>query len=142
MMAIIVAAEFGGQEWGNYVHDGGPGGIFSLLPYVPAFAGLIFLGNWLRDSKPRQDPPRLEPVCLTIGCRQSAMNRQKTILFVIALTLIGSTAGILAHLRTNQKLGLPGVTTAPLAEPDPDGIKVDVVLRSRCLILVLCRTRR
>ena len=62
MMAIIIAAEFGGQEWGNYVHDGGPGGIFSLLPYVPAFAGLIILANWLRDSKPRQDSPRPESV--------------------------------------------------------------------------------
>ena len=62
MMAIILASEFGGQEWGNYIHDGGPGGIFSLLPYVPAFAGLIILGNWLRDSKPRSDSPNLEPV--------------------------------------------------------------------------------
>jgi hypothetical protein len=56
------------------------------------------------------------------------MTRRKTILFAIALVLIGSTAGMLAHLRSNQKLGLPGVTTVPLAEPDADGIKVDVVL--------------
>ena len=61
MMAIIIAAEFGGQEWGNYVHDGGPGGIFSLLPYVPAFAGLIILANWLRDPKPPENSTNLEP---------------------------------------------------------------------------------
>jgi len=61
------------------------------------------------------------------------MTRHKTILFVVAIALIGSTAGLLAHLRTNQKLGLPGVTTVPLAEPDPDGIKVEVVLPEQVL---------
>lgn len=48
MMLIILAAELGGQDWGNYVHDGGPGGIFSLLPYVPALFGLMYLEQWLR----------------------------------------------------------------------------------------------
>jgi exosortase len=57
MLLIILAAEVGGQSWGNYVHEGGPLGIFSLLPYVPAFAGLILLGNWLRDPKPTDSPP-------------------------------------------------------------------------------------
>ena len=61
------------------------------------------------------------------------MTRHKTILFVVAIALIGSTAGLLAHLRTNQKLGLPGLTTVPLAEPDPDGIKVEVVLPEQVL---------
>jgi exosortase len=50
MLTIIVAAELGGQEWGNRVHDGGPVGIFSLLPYVPAFLGLIGLGYVLREA--------------------------------------------------------------------------------------------
>jgi len=54
MLAIVIAAEFWGQEAGNYVHEGGPGGIFSLLPYVPAFIGLLYLERRL------QDPP-LEP---------------------------------------------------------------------------------
>lgn len=61
------------------------------------------------------------------------MSRQRTILFVIALALIGSTAGMLAHLRTNQKLGLPGVTTAPIPGADSDGIKVEVVLPEQVL---------
>jgi hypothetical protein len=34
MLTIIIAAEMGGQEWGSYVHEGGPGGVFSLLPYL------------------------------------------------------------------------------------------------------------
>ncbi len=49
MMTIVFAAEAFGQEWGNYVHYGGPFGILSLLPYVPAIAGLMFLGCLLRE---------------------------------------------------------------------------------------------
>jgi exosortase len=51
MLTIIVAAEFGGQSAGNYVHEGGPMGIFSLLPYIPAFGGLLLLGHWLREPE-------------------------------------------------------------------------------------------
>jgi Protein of unknown function (DUF3485) len=61
------------------------------------------------------------------------MTRQKTLLFAIALTLIGSTAGMLAHLRTSQKLGLPGVTTIPISQSDADGVKVEVVLPEQVL---------
>jgi hypothetical protein len=42
------------------------------------------------------------------------MNRQKTILFVAVLALISATAALLAHAKSNQKLGVPGVKTAPL----------------------------
>jgi exosortase len=53
LLAIIVAAEMGGQEWGNYVHEGGPFGIISLLPYVPGMIGLLWVGRWLekREAK-------------------------------------------------------------------------------------------
>ena len=51
MLAVVVAAEIGGQEWGIYVHDGGPGGILSLLPYVPAFVGLLALERYLAGRK-------------------------------------------------------------------------------------------
>jgi exosortase len=57
MLAIIIAAEIGGQAAGNKVHDGGPGGVYSLLPYVPAFLGLILLGCWLREPKPQTPLP-------------------------------------------------------------------------------------
>ena len=53
MMTIIIAAEIWGQEAGNYVHEGGPLGIISLLPYVAAFAGLIFLGRLLGEHPPK-----------------------------------------------------------------------------------------
>jgi hypothetical protein len=42
------------------------------------------------------------------------MNRQPILLAITVLALIGGTAGVLAHARSNQKLGAPGVKTAPL----------------------------
>jgi exosortase len=51
LLAIIVAAEMGGQEWGNYVHEGGPFGIISLLPYVPGIIGLLWVGRWLEKRE-------------------------------------------------------------------------------------------
>jgi exosortase len=53
MLSIIIAAELGGQQTGNYVHDGGPLGIFSLLPYIVAFVGLLTLEHFLGDRPPR-----------------------------------------------------------------------------------------
>ena len=44
MLCIIFAAEIGGQTTGNYVHESS---IFSMIPYVPAIAGLILAGRWL-----------------------------------------------------------------------------------------------
>ena len=52
------------------------------------------------------------------------MNRQKSILFLTVLALIGATAGLLAHAKANQKLGLPGVKTRPLT----DSRNLEVVL--------------
>jgi exosortase len=53
LLAIIIAAEMGGQSAGNYVHEGGPLGLISLLPYVPGIFGLLWLGRWMenRDAK-------------------------------------------------------------------------------------------
>lgn len=61
MLIIIIAAEIGGQEWGSYVHDGGPGGVFSLLPYVPAFIGLFALEHYLKSRDEARPVSRLEP---------------------------------------------------------------------------------
>lgn len=51
MLLIIVAAVMGGQEWGNYVHEST---IISLVPYFPAFIGLLFVGWWLEQKEKRQ----------------------------------------------------------------------------------------
>lgn len=52
LMTIIVAAKVGGQNAGNFVHEGGPGGIISLLPYVPAVFGLMYAARWMEEPKP------------------------------------------------------------------------------------------
>ena len=51
LLAIIIAAEIGGQQWGNYVHEGGPFGIISLLPYLPGIVGLFWVGHWLEKRE-------------------------------------------------------------------------------------------
>jgi exosortase len=62
MLFIVIAAEMGGQEWGSYVHEGGPGGVFSLLPYIPAFLGLLVLERYLRTPPIRSQLPPLSPL--------------------------------------------------------------------------------
>ena len=42
MLLIIVTAELGGQEAGNYVHENS---FFSLVPYIPAIIGLLVVGR-------------------------------------------------------------------------------------------------
>jgi exosortase len=59
MLAIIIAAEIWGQEGGSYVHEGGPFGILSLLPYAAAFGAMLLLGHFLRE--PRPEPPASSP---------------------------------------------------------------------------------
>ena len=47
MLLIIIAAVMGGQEWGNYVHEST---LISLVPYLPAFMGLLFIGWYLEEK--------------------------------------------------------------------------------------------
>jgi hypothetical protein len=42
------------------------------------------------------------------------MKRQQPIVFLVVLAMMAATAGVLAHTKANQKLGLPGVKTRPL----------------------------
>ncbi len=51
MLFIIVAAEIGGQKWGNYVHTSS---LFSLIPYIPAIIGLLVIGRWM-EKRPKPD---------------------------------------------------------------------------------------
>jgi exosortase len=51
MLCIVFAAEIGGQATGNYVHESS---IFSLIPYIPAIAGLMLVGRWL-EKKPEPE---------------------------------------------------------------------------------------
>ena len=51
MLCIIIAAELGGQEAGNYVHEST---LISLVPYVPAIIGLLWVGRWM-EKRPEPD---------------------------------------------------------------------------------------
>ena len=51
MMLIIAALEIGGPSWSTYVHEGGPLGIISLIPYLPAMIGLLLAGRWLENRE-------------------------------------------------------------------------------------------
>jgi exosortase len=48
LMCVIIAAEMGGQSLGNFVHENE---FFSLVPYVPAIAGLLLAGRWLEKRE-------------------------------------------------------------------------------------------
>jgi exosortase len=67
MLAIVLASEWISPSWGKAIHEGGPLSIYSLIPYVPAFFGVIWLGEWLdRLGRPRSDggapaPEQMEP---------------------------------------------------------------------------------
>ena len=56
MLCIIIAAELGGQEAGNYVHEST---LISLVPYVPAIVGLLWIGRWMekRCQPDEQEQP-------------------------------------------------------------------------------------
>jgi len=55
LLLIIIVSEMGGQKWGNYVHENW---LFSLVPYLPAFIGVFWVGNWMeRRWKPDVKEP-------------------------------------------------------------------------------------
>lgn len=53
LLAIVIAAEIGGQAEGSAVHESP---VWSMLPYIPAMLGLILIGRWLERSTPKPDP--------------------------------------------------------------------------------------
>lgn len=54
MLLIIITASIGGQAAGNYVHGSW---IFSLVPYIPAIVGFLFVGRWLEKREIKKRPP-------------------------------------------------------------------------------------
>jgi len=57
------------------------------------------------------------------------MNRQKWLLLLVAVALMIGTAGILNRLRTNQKLGVPGIKTTRV----PGQVVMNIDLPERVL---------
>jgi hypothetical protein len=52
------------------------------------------------------------------------MNKQKWIILLVALGLIGGTAGMLSRLKANQRLGLPGILTKDI----PNSSRKEILL--------------
>ena len=57
LLTIVLTAAIWGQEAGNYVHEGGPLGLISLLPYIPAFLGLMVMADRLKQPNPSAPKP-------------------------------------------------------------------------------------
>lgn len=57
---IVAAGEIGGQSAGNYVHDSG---LFSILPYIPAILGVMYIGRYL--EKLGEPAPAVSPTAST-----------------------------------------------------------------------------
>ena len=52
------------------------------------------------------------------------MKKSQWVLFILTLTIIGGTAGLLLRMKTHQKLGAPGVKVGSLPLYDPDGKEI------------------
>ena len=48
LLALIIISDAFGQKKGEYFHDST---FFSLLPYIPAIAGIMLIGNFLREKQ-------------------------------------------------------------------------------------------
>lgn len=59
LLMVIVAAEFGGQKTGDWVHDNS---ITSVLPYVLIFIGFLLVGNILERREVKSPAAISEPV--------------------------------------------------------------------------------
>jgi len=58
---IVAAGEWKGQSAGNFVHEDA---LISLLPYIPAFIGMMYIGRWLEKAGPK--PPAASSEAPTI----------------------------------------------------------------------------
>ena len=57
LFVVVVVAEFWGKDNGLWVHDNTT---LSLLPYIPAIAGLMLIGHWLERPMTRKNQPEVE----------------------------------------------------------------------------------
>jgi exosortase/archaeosortase family protein len=58
LSTIVIAGEVGGQKAGNYVHDDG---LISMLPYIPAIIGVMWIGRWLEKTETPQSGNNPQP---------------------------------------------------------------------------------
>ncbi len=48
LLCIVISASIWGRSTGDYVHESG---FFSMIPYIPAILGVIYLGRWLAERR-------------------------------------------------------------------------------------------
>jgi exosortase len=128
MLAIVTAAEIGGQEWGNNVHDSWLG---SLIPYFLVFTGLILAGRWFGEpSKQSIATNDDKPEDIANWPRGKAGHRVRTKLaFGSALAVILSGGIVLLNFQGHGGLSAPGVKAAPL----PGSMNLEVQLPEKVL---------
>jgi exosortase len=71
LLTIIIVAEIWGQGAGNWAHEST---IISLLPYIPAFLGLMGLAHWLGEDPPSKNAEtsaiqKPQPPTVLAGCQ-------------------------------------------------------------------------
>jgi exosortase len=90
-------AEQAAQALGSYVHEHS---LLKLIPYIPAFVGMMLLARWLRED---DDVENKEEKVETISYGPAFA------LAMVVLALTTSAGAFLATQHSRQKLGQPGV---------------------------------
>ena len=93
----VSVAEQAAQALGSYVHEHS---LLKLIPYVPAFIGMMLLARWLREEDEAEDKG---------GKAVATAYRPASAVAIIVLALTASAGAFLATQHTRQKLGEPGV---------------------------------
>ncbi len=117
LLSIIVAAEAFGQEAGNTVHDNG---LLSLLPYIPAVAGLFCLGWLLRERRAENQEAMDTRNDIADSPRQVRGGATLPIL-IAGVLLMAAAAAELVALKNRQRLSEPGVKVLPVSNVDEKG---------------------
>ena len=118
---IILAAEIvesakpgSGQAAGDFVHDNG---ILSLLPYFPAFVGVLILGRIIKeDDRPKNhEETPASRWKLSEDLARIIHNAKKLGILIAHFILLGGTAAFIMLLNSaGQTLGKPGVQLAAM----------------------------
>ena len=99
---VAEAAE-AAQALGSYVHEHA---VLKLVPYIPAFVGMMLLARWLREDE--AEAPS-SPVASSAEKITGVNPRPAWIAAVVTLVLIVGASAFLATQHARQKLGPPGL---------------------------------
>lgn len=120
LVAIVVASEAFGPMAGKYVHDSS---WLSLLPYLPAIGGLVLLVKILeeRESSPSPAPTAVDAGAPVLPTRGWSLGRQGVFTLVSVWLAVGVTGMFIDKLRSNQRMGRPGLKVVDVPSRDVKG---------------------